>query len=126
MKRVLTIASATIALLALSGALAAHDPRLHGANALTGDIVGVSADGLSLKTKTETVKVKFSSKTKFEHDKKDVDKTHVHEGDRAGVVGSKLPSGEWMANQVILGLEAPKAPADGQKAGEKKAADHKH
>ena len=52
MKRVLTIASTTIALLALSGTLTAHDPRLHGANALTGDIVGVSADGLSLKTKS--------------------------------------------------------------------------
>jgi hypothetical protein len=44
------------------------------------------------------VKVKFSSKTKFEHNKKAVDKSHVKVGDRAGVVGNKLPTGEWMAN----------------------------
>ena len=125
MKRFLTIAAATLGLLALSGSLSAHDPRLHGANALTGEIAGVSGEGLSLKTKTGTVKVKYSSQTKFEHDEKDVDKSHVHEGDRAGVVGSKLPSGEWMANQVILGLEAPK-PAAAPKGEAKKDDGHKH
>ena len=109
MNRILSTALATLALLATSTVASAHDERLHGANALTGEIVSTTADGLQLKTKADTVTVKFSSKTKFEHDKKEVDKTHVKKGDRAGVIGSKLPTGEVMANQVILGLEAPKA-----------------
>jgi hypothetical protein len=78
-----------------------------------------------LKTKTEIVTVKYSSKTKFEFDQKVVDKSAVKKGDRAGVVGSKLPTGEWMANEVILGLPAPKEGA--AKAGDvKKPSDHKH
>ena len=107
MKRTLMTAIAAVALLASSTMFWAHDDRLHGANALTGQVVGANADGMELKTRTETVKVKFSSKTKFEHDKKAVDKGHVKVGDRAGVVGNKLPTGEWMANEVILGLPAP-------------------
>lgn len=126
MKQLLTIAAAAVALLVSSVPLSAHDDRLHGPNALTGEIVAATADGLSLKTKTDTVKVKFSSKTTFELDKKAVNKTHVRQGDRAGVIGSKLPSGEWMANEVILGLPAPKAATDAKKAAEKKDAEHKH
>jgi len=105
MKRML-ITLAAVALLA-SSTLFAHDERLHKGNALTGEIVAVQANGFQLKTKTDTVKVKFSSKTKFEHDKKSVDKTHVKPGDRAGVIGNKLPTGEVMANEVLLGLPAP-------------------
>jgi hypothetical protein len=96
----------------------AHDERLHKDNALTGEIVSVTADGLQLKTKMDTVTVRFSSKTKFELDKKAVDKSQVRQGDRAGVIGNKLPTGEVMANEVILGLPAPGAAAD---AGAKKA-----
>ena len=107
MNRMLMTAFTTLALLASSLMLWGHDERLHGANALTGQITAVSADGMELKTRTDTVKVKFSSKTKFEHDKKAVDQSHVKTGDRAGVVGNKLPTGEWMANEVILGLPAP-------------------
>lgn len=117
MNRTLKIAVAAIGLLA--SPLFAHDKRLHGGNAITGEVVAVSADGLQLKTKTETVAVKYSSKTKFELDQKAVDKSAVKKGDRAGVVGSKLPSGEWMANEVILGLPAPKADAA-------KPSEHKH
>lgn len=88
--------------------VAAHDERLHGPNAVTGEVTGVSADGLTLKTKSDTVKVKYSSKTKFERNQKAAAKSDVRQGERAGVIGSKLPTGEWMANQVILGLPAPK------------------
>ncbi|MBM3815162.1 MAG: hypothetical protein FJW20_26400 [Acidimicrobiia bacterium] len=107
MKRMLFTGFASLALLASSLMLWGHDERLHGANAVTGQIVSASQDGMELKTRTETVKVKFSSKTKFEHDKKAVDQSHVKVGDRAGVVGNKLPTGEWMANEVLLGLPAP-------------------
>lgn len=117
MNRMLMTAVATLALLVSSTMLWGHDERLHGANAVTGQITAVSADGMDLKVRENTVKVKFSSKTKFEHEKKAVDKSHVKVGDRAGVVGNKLPTGEWMANEVILGLPAPNPSA---KSGSKK------
>jgi flagellar hook assembly protein FlgD len=117
MNRMLMTAVATLALLVSSTMLWGHDERLHGANAVTGQITAVSADGMDLKVRDNTVKVKFSSKTNFEHDKKAVDKSHVKVGDRAGVVGNKLPTGEWMANEVILGLPAPNPSA---KSGSKK------
>jgi hypothetical protein len=126
MNRMLMTAVATLALLVSSTMLWGHDERLHGANAVTGQVVSANADGMELKTRTDTVKVKFSSKTKFEHDKKAVDKSHVKVGDRAGVVGNKLPTGEWMANEVILGLPAPSAAAAPKDGGAKKAPEHKH
>jgi hypothetical protein len=116
--------TAALALLVSSTMLWGHDERLHGANAVTGQIVTANADGLELKTRTDTVKVKFSSKTKFEHDKKAVDKSHVKVRDRAGVIGNKLPTGEWMANEVILGLPAPN-PAGAAKSAAKKATGQK-
>lgn len=116
MNRMLMTALATLALLASSMMLWGHDERLHGANAVTGQITAVNADGMDLKVRDNTVKVKFSSKTKFEHDKKAVDKSHVKVGDRAGVVGNKLATGEWMANEVILGLPSPNPAA---KSGKK-------
>lgn len=109
MTRIFGRMTVTLVSLAAAALLWGHDPRLHGANAVTGQVASAGADGMVLKTKTATVKVKFSSKTKFEHEKKLVDKGHVKVGDRAGVVGNKLPSGERMANEVILGLPAPAA-----------------
>ena len=116
MNRMLMMAVATLALLVSSTMLWGHDERLHGANAVTGQVVSANADGMELKTRTDTVRIKFSSKTKFENDKKAVDKSHVKVGDRAGVVGNKLPTGEWMAKEVILGLPAPNPAA---KSGKK-------
>ena len=92
MNRIMITAVATLALLVSSTMLWAHDARLHGANAVTGHIVTANDDGMELKTRTDTAKVKFSSKTKFE--KKALDKSHVKVGDRAGVIGNKLPAAD--------------------------------
>jgi hypothetical protein len=124
MNRMLITASAALVLLVSSTMLWGHDERLHGANAVTGQIVAANADGMEVTTRTDTVKVKFSSKTKFEHDKKTVDKSHVKVGERAGVIGNKLPAGEWMANEVILGLPAPN-PAGSAKSATKKEGEQK-
>ena len=112
--------NALFALALLAPIAAAHDPRLHQANAVTGQIVTVAAGSFDLKTKTETWKVTFSAATQFEHAKAKVDKTHLKKGDTVGVIGTKLPNGELVAKQVILGVEeeAAHAPA--------KATEHKH
>ncbi|MBL8234048.1 MAG: hypothetical protein JNL98_36465 [Bryobacterales bacterium] len=64
-------------------------------------------------------KVKYSSKTAFELNKKPAGKAGVKVGDRVGVLGSKVPTGEIMANEVILGVPATVA------SGATKA-EHKH
>ena len=118
-QRLMTIlAGALLALSALP--LAAHDDKIHKAN--VGIIAAMTADGLDLNTKTGMVKVKYSSKTTFELDRKPADKKSVRVGDRAGVLGSKLPTGELVANEVILGVPEPK-PA---KAEAGKKSEHKH
>jgi len=69
-------------------------------------VAAAAADGLDLKTKTGIVKVKYSSKTTFELNKKPAEQAAVKLGDRVGVIGSKLPTGEIMASQVILDAPA--------------------
>jgi hypothetical protein len=105
----LTIAAGTIVLLA-SSALYAHDARLHGDNASTGEVVAVSKDGFNLKTKTDTLSVKLSKATKFELDGKAVDKNPVRKGQRVGVIGAKS-SGEVTADQIIILPATNAAPA---------------
>lgn len=94
-------------LLLFSVLLRSHDPGLHRTKSLTGQIVRATDNGMELKTRTSTVKVGYSSKTKFEHNKKPVDKTHIRVGDWAGVVGNEQHSGEFLATEVIVGLPAP-------------------
>jgi hypothetical protein len=96
--------------LAASSAVYAHDARLHGDNASTGEVVRVSKDGFDLKTKTDTIKVKLAKTTKFELDGKAVDKNPVRKGQRVGVVGAKAGD-EVTAEQVIVLPATNAAPA---------------
>ncbi|MBA3975023.1 MAG: hypothetical protein C0504_12505 [Candidatus Solibacter sp.] len=117
MKRRLTLAVAAAALLLGTAQLSAHDDKIH--KATIGEVAAATADGLDLKTKTGIVKVKYSSKTKFELNEKHATKAGVRIGERVGVIGTKLPTGEIMANEVILGVPAPAAAAQ-------KKESHKH
>jgi hypothetical protein len=100
----------------LSTALWAHDDKIH--KATIGAVSTVAADGLELKTKTGVVKVKYSSRTRFERDKKPVDRSNVRKGEALGVIGNKLPTGELMAIEVLLGRDVQKE-LDAQKGGHK-------
>jgi hypothetical protein len=97
------------ALLLGSMQLCAHGDKIH--KATIGEVTAANGDGLSLKTKDGIVKVKYSSRTTYDLKKKPADKAAVKTGDRVGVIGSKLPTGELMANEVILGVPAPKPAA---------------
>jgi hypothetical protein len=117
MKRRLALSLTAMALLLGSLPLAAHDDKIH--KATVGEVAAATDSGLDLKTKDGIVKVKYSSKTTFELKEKPADKSGVKVGGRVGVIGSKLPTGELMANEVLLGVPAPSAtPA--------KKDDHKH
>jgi hypothetical protein len=116
MKRRFALALAALALMAGSTQLAAHDDKIH--KAIIGEVAAANADGFDLKIKDSIVKVKYSSRTKFELNKKPAGKASVKTGEWVGVIGSKLPTGELMANEVILGVPAPKAAVP--KKGEQK------
>ena len=123
MKRRLILNFASMAVLLGSLPLAAHDDKIH--KATIGEVAAVTVDGFDFRTKTGIVKVKYSSKTKFERNEKPAEKSQMRQGEKVGVIGSKLPTGEIMANEILLGVPAPKPVA--QKAGSGEAAPaHKH
>ncbi len=101
MKRKLMIAIAAIALTAGSGI--AHDASKHKGKPVQGEVVSSAGDRFELKTETGVIPVTFSSKTKFEHGNATVDKTHVTKGTQVSVFGTKLPSGEMVAREVLIG-----------------------
>jgi hypothetical protein len=106
-----------LALFSVCGTAAyAHDASKHKGKPIEGEVVSVAEDRFQLKTATGTVPVTFSSKTKFEYGKATVDKTHVTKGGRITVFGTKLPSGEVVAREVLIGgAEAQGAKTKGVK-----------
>jgi hypothetical protein len=101
----------------------AHDARLHQANATTGEVTSVASDNFDLKTEKGNVKVTFSSKTSFEHGGAKLDKSHLMKGDQVGVIGTKLPSGEIVAKEILLGVEESRKEAPNKG---KAPTEHKH
>jgi hypothetical protein len=89
--------------LSLPAAAVAHDASKHKGKPVHGKVASVTNDGIELKTTTGTVPVTFSSKTKFEHGNAVVDKTHVTKGTQIAVFGTKLPTGEMVAREVLIG-----------------------
>ena len=97
------IAALVAACLLAPGAALAHDANKHKGKPVQGEVVNVSKDGIELKTATATVPVTFSSKTRFEHGNAAVDSTHVTKGAMVSVFGTKLPIGQMVAREVLIG-----------------------
>jgi methionine-rich copper-binding protein CopC len=131
MSRILiTIVTAVII---ATGALLAHDASKHKGKPVQGEVVSTAADRFELKTEAGVLPVTFSSKTKFEHDNATVDKTHVTKGERVTVFGTKLPNGEMVAREVLIGAGSThtehgsdKAPASSKPVKKGSAETHKH
>jgi len=103
--------------LAVVGILNAHDESKHKGNATKGEIVAVSDDGFVLKTAKGNITVTVNKDTKIEHGQQAVDKTHLMKGEEVTVFGTKLPSGQLVAKEVILGST---------ETGSKSKTEHKH
>ena len=101
MNRILITIIAAVAL--TSSSLVAHDASKHKGKPVQGEVVSSASDRFELKTEAGVVPVTFSSKTKFEHGNATVDKTHVTKGAHVSVFGTKLPSGEMVAREVLIG-----------------------
>jgi hypothetical protein len=89
------------ALLAVSLANA-HDVKLHKGKATEGEIVSVAAGKMELKTASGPLTVTLSDKTKYEHGTQTVTKRHLKTGERVAVFGTKLPTGELVAREVLI------------------------
>jgi hypothetical protein len=81
----------------------AHDRSLHKGKSTDGEIVSVSADKLELKTASGPVMVTLNDKTKYEHGKQTLTKSHLKKGDHVSVFGTKLPTGELVAREILVG-----------------------
>jgi hypothetical protein len=114
---------AVTVLLALASSvlvLSAHEAGEHAGKPTKGEIAAVAADSFQLKTALGTVKVSFTAETKFEHGEQVVDKSHLMKGEKITVFGTKLPSGEIAAKEVVLGT------MDMEHHAEKPDAKHDH
>ena len=122
MTRLLTMALAFGALLA--NGLLAHDAKLHQSNATTGQVTAIAKDSFDLKTDKGNFKVTYSSTTVFQHGGTKVDPSRLTKGAKVGVIGTKLPTGELVAKEVLLNVDEAaghdKAPA------KTKNAEHAH
>jgi hypothetical protein len=83
--------------------LSAHDAKLHKGKATEGEIVSIAASKMELKTATGSVIVTLSAKTKYEHGDQTVTKGHLKKGEKISVFGTKLPTGELVATEVVMG-----------------------
>ena len=82
---------------------AAHDAKLHKGKPAEGEIVSVAGQKMELKTAAGPITVTLSDKTKYEHGKLTVTKSHLKPGERVSVFGTKLPTGELVAREVLIG-----------------------
>ena len=103
--------------LAAVGDLSAHDVSKHKGNATEGEIVAVADDSFVMKTAKGNVTVTLNKDTKIEHADQVVDKTHLMKGEGVTVFGTKLPSGQLVAKEVVMGSA---------KTGGKPKTEHKH
>jgi hypothetical protein len=124
MKRFATILFA-LSLAVTAGA--AHDASKHKGKATEGEIITAGGDQLELKTSAGAVRVSLTGKTKIEHGTQVVDRTHLKPGERVSVFGTKLPGGELVAKEIVIGsggqghssaehAAKPKKPANPSKA----------
>ena len=94
----------------LVGSLAsAHDAKLHKGKPADGEIVSIGPGKMELKTTTGPLMVTLSPKTKYEHGSKSVTRSHLQKGAHVSVFGTKLPTGELVASEVLIGAPAPDA-----------------
>jgi hypothetical protein len=94
---------ATILAISLMISLAsAHDARLHKGKATTGEVVSVSGSKMEMKTSTGPVTITLNDKTKYEHGTKAATKSHLQKGQRVSVFGTKLPTGELVAREIVI------------------------
>lgn len=97
----------------------AHDPSKHKGKGTKGEIVSIANDRIELKTSAGVKAVTITDKTTFERGSEKVSKAALKKGDQVTVFGTKLATGELMAQEVMLANPE-------SHEGHKEKSDHKH
>jgi len=97
----------------------AHDPSKHKGRGTQGEIVSIANDRIELKTSAGLKAVTLTDKTTFERGNEKVRKADLKKGDQVTVFGTKLATGELVAQEVMLA--SPES-----HEGHKEKSDHKH
>src|SRR5712691_3152022 len=95
------LALALAGLLSVSAAYA-HDASLHKGKPTVGKVVSLAKNGLNLQTDAGTTTVTFQEKTTFERGDAQASSQEIQQGDQLTVFGTKLPTGELVAREVLL------------------------
>ena len=82
--------------------LSAHDASLHKGKATTGEVVSVSDKKMEVKTSTGLVTIALNNKTKYEHGSAAATRSHLEKGQKVSVFGTKLPTGEMVAREIVI------------------------
>lgn len=89
----------------------AHDASLHKGKPTKGEVVSIDNNSLKLKTATGTTTVTLRDETKFERGDQNVTREELQPGQQISVFGTKLPTGELVAREVLLpAMDSPKDP----------------
>jgi hypothetical protein len=91
-----------LAMALLTTLASAHDASLHKGKATTGEVISVAAGKMELKTAAGPVTVTLNDKTKYEHGNKAATKSHLVKGEHVSVFGTKLPTGELVAREILI------------------------
>jgi hypothetical protein len=105
MHRKIYVALALLSL-ALPFAASAHDPSKHKGKATEGDIVAVAGDRIELKTAKGPLTVTFADALKVERGNHAIDKSQLKKGEHVAVFGTKLPTGELIAREIVAAPSA--------------------
>src|SRR5262245_9059974 len=80
----------------------AHDVSLHKGKPTVGKVTSLADNGVKLQTDKGPVTVTWQEKTVFERGDAQAPPQEIHQGDRLTVFGTKLPSGDLVAREVLL------------------------
>lgn len=80
----------------------AHDAKYHKGKPVEGTVQDTRADGFDLKTEKETIKVTYDKELNVEHGDSHVTREAIHAGDKVGVLGTRLASGDLVAHEVLI------------------------
>ena len=98
----------------------AHDARLHKGKPTTGKVVSLDEQFLKLETATGTTTVTLREETKFERGNENVAREELKPGQQVRVFGTKLPTGELVAREVLLPTVDSSAPSHASHADQLK------
>jgi len=86
----------------------AHDPSKHKGRPNQGEVVALAANGIQMKTRAGMLQVTFRDTTKFEQGDQKATRDQLKPGTRLTVFGTKLPTGELVAREVLIHQALPK------------------